>query len=75
MEDEIEDDGDVAAGPEMLPDEDQLSEDDEEGRFFGSGLNKNTADVMDFIDEQDKDEVVCLNACSVQVKRRLTVAL
>ncbi|KAF6226241.1 hypothetical protein HO133_009107 [Letharia lupina] len=57
VEDEVEDDDDVAAGPELPPDEEeQLSDDDEEGRFFGGGLTRDTADVMDFIDEQDKDE-------------------
>ena len=54
-------DDDLAAGPELPPDADeQLPEDDEEGRFFGGGLTKDTADVMDFIDEQDNDETVSL---------------
>lgn len=56
-----DDDDDVVAGPELPPDgEEKLpDDDDEEGRFFGGGLTKNTADVMDFIDEQDNDETVC----------------
>ena len=59
------DDDDVAAGPEAPPDADeQLPEDDEEGRFFGGGLTKDTVDVMDFIDEQDNDETVSLDARS-----------
>ena len=59
VEDEGEDD-DIAAGPNLPPDEEQQSqvEDDDEGRFFGGGLTKDTADVMDFIDERDKDETV-----------------
>lgn len=64
-EDVGEDDDDVAAGPELPPDADeQLPEDDDEGRFFGGGLTKDTADVMDFIDEQDNDENVRLDARS-----------
>ena len=64
-EDVGEDDDDVAAGPELPPDADeQLPEDDDEGRFFGGGLTKDTADVMDFIDEQDNDETVRLDARS-----------
>ena len=60
-----DDDDDVAAGPELPPDADeQLPEHDEEGRFFGGGLTKDTADVMDFIDEQDNDETVSLDARS-----------
>ncbi|CAF9929651.1 hypothetical protein IMSHALPRED_007969 [Imshaugia aleurites] len=57
VEDEGEGDEDVAAGPEIPPDEEeQLPDDDDEGRFFGGGLTKDTADVMDFVYEQDKDE-------------------
>ena len=67
-----DDDDDVAAGPELPPDPDeQLPEDDDEGRFFGGGLTKNTADVMDFIDEQDNDETVRLDARSDQLGARL----
>lgn len=57
VEDEGENDEDVAAGPELPPDEEEpLPDDDDEGRFFGGGLTKDTTDVMDFIDEQDKEE-------------------
>ena len=67
-----DDDDDVAAGPELPPDAgEQLPEDDDEGRFFGGGLTKNTADVMDFIDEQDNDETVRLDARSDQLEARL----
>ena len=57
-----DDDDDQVAGPELPPDqEEQLpDDDDDEGRFFGGGITKNTADVMDFIDEQDQDETVRL---------------
>ena len=75
VEDEVEDD-DVAAGPELPPDqEEQLPDDDDEGRFFGGGLTKDTADVMDFIDEQDKDETVGLSIGSIRLRTRLTLHL
>ena len=67
-----EDDDDIAAGPELPPDAgEQLPEDDDEGRFFGGGLTKNTADVMDFIDEQDNDDTVRLDARCDQLEARL----
>ena len=51
----MEDQDERVAGPEMPPEEDELP-DDEDGRFFGGGVNKNTTDVLDFIDERDKDD-------------------
>ena len=39
-----------------MPSEDGDLPDDEDGRFFGGGVNKNTADVLDFIDKRDKDD-------------------
>ena len=55
VEDE-KDDEDIEAGPELPPDEGHNQVDDEEGRFFGGGITKNTVEVLDFIDEQDKNE-------------------
>lgn len=70
--DEGEDDDDVVAGPELPPDEEgQLADDGDGGRFFGGGLTKDTVDVMDFIDEQDKDETVRLGASSVKLQAEL----
>ena len=46
----------IIAGPELPPDED-LAE-DEEGRFFGGGISNDTAEVLNFIDEQEKAEIV-----------------
>ena len=57
----VEDDdenGDIEAGPAMPIDEEDAGPEDEEGRFFGGGINSNTKDVLDFMDEQDKDELV-----------------
>lgn len=58
-EDENEDE-DVEAGPEMPPD------DDEDGRFFGGGITNNTREVLDFMEEQDKDEPVNMLVIYVQ---------
>lgn len=44
-----EDDEDMEAGPELPPDEDE----DEEGRFFGSGTNQHTNAALDFVDRAD----------------------
>lgn len=73
MEDEGEEGGDdIVAGPELPPDEEeQLPDDDDEGRFFGGGITKDTADVMDFIDKQDKDETVRLEASSAAMEAGL----
>ena len=51
---------DMEAGPEMPPDEGEAGPDDEEGRFFGGGITSNTADVLDFVDQRDNDEIVRL---------------
>lgn len=45
------------AGPELPPDEDSGGLDDDEGRFFGGGITNETAEVLDFIDERDKDKL------------------
>ncbi|KAL2841487.1 Catenin-beta-like protein [Aspergillus pseudodeflectus] len=56
VEDEEEDDG--YAGPELPPDfESEDIPDDEEGRFFGGGMERETAQAMNYIDEQDQGEV------------------
>ncbi len=56
VEEEVEDDG--VAGPELPPDFEEEVADDEEGRFFGGGITTGTAEVLDFIDERDKDNIV-----------------
>lgn len=54
VEDE-EDDGE--AGPELPPDFDEEDvPDDEEGRFFGGGMERQTAEAMQYIDHQDAEE-------------------
>lgn len=56
---EPEDDEDMEAGPALPPDEEDADygpDDDEEGRFFGSGVDRGTAAAMDYLDERDKEE-------------------
>ena len=54
VSDENEVDEDIA-GPELPPDlEDPVN--DEDGRFFGGGVERNTADALDYIDERDQDD-------------------
>ena len=52
----VEDEGqeDDYAGPELPPDfETEDLPDDDEGRFFGGGMEQKTAQAMQYIDEQD----------------------
>ncbi|KAJ5631794.1 uncharacterized protein N7484_011894 [Penicillium longicatenatum] len=55
VEDELDDDGE--AGPELPPDMDTEDiPDDEEGRFFGGGMEQKTAQAMQYIDQQEEEE-------------------
>ena len=54
MDDEPEDESDFA-GPELPPDFEEDVPDDEDGRFFGGGMAKETAQAMDYLDRQDQD--------------------
>ncbi|KAK5790706.1 hypothetical protein VI817_007993 [Penicillium citrinum] len=54
VEDEFDDDGE--AGPELPPDFEDDVPDDEEGRFFGGGMEQKTAQAMQYIDQQEEDE-------------------
>ncbi|KAL8830920.1 MAG: hypothetical protein Q9170_005522 [Blastenia crenularia] len=53
---DVEDDDDAEAGPALPPDDAEESIDDEEGRFFGGGITRDTVDVLNFIDERDKSD-------------------
>lgn len=53
----VEDEEDESeAGPELPPDFEEDEPDDEEGRFFGGGMTKETSQAMDYLEQQDKDE-------------------
>ncbi|EFQ95268.1 hypothetical protein CFE70_010477 [Pyrenophora teres f. teres 0-1] len=54
-----DEDDDDEAGPSLPPDfEDDGPGDDDEGRFFGDGLDENARDAMEYIDAKDGDEVI-----------------
>ena len=52
-----EDDEDEA-GPSLPPDFEEGPGDDDEGRFFGDGLDENARDAMEYIDAQDGDDAI-----------------
>jgi len=54
-----DEDEDDEAGPSLPPDfEDDGPGDDDEGRFFGDGLDENARDAMEYIDAKDGDDVI-----------------
>jgi beta-catenin-like protein 1 len=54
-----EDDDDDEAGPSLPPDFDEDGPgDDDEGHFFGGGLDEDTKDAMDYLDAQDGEEAI-----------------
>ena len=57
----------------MLFDEEEALP-DEEGRFFGGGITNNTSDVLDFIDERDKDEMASLKTALSGSIQKLTMS-
>lgn len=65
VEDEGEED-DGYAGPELPPDfaaED--IPDDEEGRFFGGGMERQTAEAMQYIDQHEEADVAVRRSYSL----------
>lgn len=48
---EDDEDEDLEAGPELPPEDDDG--DDEDGRFFGSGVTRDAAEALDYINERD----------------------
>ncbi|KAF2839403.1 DUF1716-domain-containing protein [Patellaria atrata CBS 101060] len=56
VQDEVDDD-DQEAGPALPPDdeEDFGPDEDEEGRFFGSGVDKGTVAALDFLDSKESE--------------------
>lgn len=49
---EMEEDDDIEAGPELPPDED----DDDEGRFFGGGVDSKQQEAFDFIERREQEK-------------------
>ncbi|KAJ5605184.1 hypothetical protein N7510_010338 [Penicillium lagena] len=70
VEDEEAEDDDGEAGPELPPDFDQEDvPDDEEGRFFGGGMERKTAQAMQYIDQQEEEDAVPEKFDSTWVRR------
>ncbi|KMU78350.1 hypothetical protein CISG_06586 [Coccidioides immitis RMSCC 3703] len=58
------------AGPELPPDFGQEDvPDDEEGRFFGGGVTRDTTNALDFIEQQEKEGVRAGKIDSAWLKR------
>lgn len=53
-----DDEDEDEAGPSLPPDFDDGPGDDDEGRFFGDGLDENARDAMEYIDALDGDEAI-----------------
>lgn len=53
-----DDDDDEEAGPALPPDLEDEAGDDEDGRFFGGGLDEDAKDAMDYLDAQDGEEAI-----------------
>lgn len=66
---EDEEDDDVEAGPELPPDDEG---DDEEGRFFGTGMTKDTAEALDYIDQQEEETYEAEKIDSTWLRRLTT---
>lgn len=69
--DEIED-GDEA-GPSLPPDFGAEDGDDEEGRFFGGGLDDNAIDAIDYLDAQDAEGPIMEEKYDLPWLRKLTL--
>ncbi|OCL10959.1 DUF1716 domain-containing protein [Glonium stellatum] len=55
---EAEDPDDEEAGPELPPDfaEDDDPDEDDEGRFFGTGIDEDAKQALDYLDTRDNEE-------------------
>ncbi|KAI8933730.1 hypothetical protein NX059_009446 [Plenodomus lindquistii] len=53
-----EEDDEEEAGPSLPPDLEDEDGDDEDGRFFGGGLDEDARDAMDYVDAQDGEGAI-----------------
>ncbi|WPH04445.1 Hypothetical protein R9X50_00733600 [Acrodontium crateriforme] len=60
---------DVEAGPSLPPGD---QDEDEEGRFFGGGVTKDTEEAMEYIDQQDGEEITEERIDSAWLRRLAT---
>jgi beta-catenin-like protein 1 len=54
----VAEDDEDEAGPSLPPEIDEEPGDDEEGRFFGGGLDEDAKDAIDYLDGQDGEEAI-----------------
>lgn len=67
-------DDDDEAGPSLPPDFEPEDGDDEEGRFFGGGLDDNAIDAIDYLDAQDDEEAITEDKFDLPWLRKLSLA-
>ncbi|OAX78878.1 hypothetical protein ACJ72_06807 [Emergomyces africanus] len=69
VEDALDDEDEV--GPELPPDfnPDEDIPDDEEGRFFGGGISRDTAGALDFVEKLDQGDTGPEKIDSVWLRR------
>ncbi|KAH8692368.1 DUF1716 domain protein [Talaromyces proteolyticus] len=70
---EDEEDENEFAGPELPPDFEEDAPDDEEGRFFGGGMTKETTQAMEYLDRQDTEEGAAAEKIDTTWVRRLAL--
>jgi beta-catenin-like protein 1 len=68
-----DEDDDDEAGPSLPPDFEDGPGDDDEGRFFGDGLDENARDAMEYIDAQDGDDAIGEEKYDVPWVRKLAL--
>ncbi|KAJ9316054.1 hypothetical protein DTO271D3_3630 [Paecilomyces variotii] len=73
VEDEGAEEDDGIAGPELPPDFEEDVPDDEEGRFFGGGMARETAKAMEYIDQVDEEGPVAPEKIDSAWVRRLAL--
>jgi beta-catenin-like protein 1 len=68
-----EEDEEDEAGPSLSPDSDEEPGDDEEGRFFGGGLDEDAKDAIDYLNGQDGEEAIMDDKYDVAWLRKLSL--
>lgn len=68
-----DEDDDDEAGPSLPPAFEEGPGDDDEGRFFGDGLDENARDAMEYIDAQDGDDAIGEEKYDVPWVRKLAL--
>ncbi|CAI6339694.1 unnamed protein product [Periconia digitata] len=72
--DEQDEDDEDEAGPSLPPDlESDGDGDDEEGRFFGGGIDEDAKDAMDYLDAQDGEDAIGEEKYDLSWLRRLAL--